>query len=251
MKKLAISILTLVLFTVSCKKQETTETPKQEQNSENVFNGMYSGEISNNFMDSFVTITFNKNGSVTKATYENDSDGTSNNETGTWIKTDTIIEVKIGKLPTEFYKIKTNNSIVLLDAKKKEFSEKPNKTYLLSKTEAYATNVINGTYQTQIDGKDYNQILNLEAINDSIYKVNISFTGATKGCNFEGKGQLINNQIDVKLNQIDPKLKATMTIQFKDNNKIAEVFTSKFDQRFDLMSFCGGGASLAGDYTKK
>ncbi|MFH6965274.1 hypothetical protein ACHRVK_22090 [Flavobacterium plurextorum] len=40
-----------------------------------------------------------------------------------------------------------------------------------------------------------------------------------------------------------------MTILFKD--KVAEVFTSKFDDRFELMHFCGGGASLAGDYFKK
>ena len=40
-----------------------------------------------------------------------------------------------------------------------------------------------------------------------------------------------------------------MTILFKD--KTAEVFTSKFDDRFALNYFCGGGANLAGDYHKK
>ena len=86
-------------------------------------------------------------------------------------------------------------------------------------------------------------------LNGSFLGIKILFTGAVKGCTFEGKGKLVNNQIDVDLKTINKDLKGTMTILFKD--KTAEVFTSKFEDRLALNYFCGGGASLAGDYDKK
>jgi copper homeostasis protein (lipoprotein) len=108
---------------------------------------------------------------------------------------------------------------------------------------------LNGTYHSNTSEKGYNEILTLTSENDSIYSVKISFTGAAKGCTFEGKGKLVNNQIDVDLKTINKDLKGTITILFKENT--AEVFTSKFEDRFALNYFCGGGASLAGDYHKK
>ena len=42
-----------------------------------------------------------------------------------------------------------------------------------------------------------------------------------------------------------------MTIRPMNNGNEMNVFTSKFDDRYDLMFFCGGGGSLAGDYRRE
>ncbi|MFK7030965.1 copper resistance protein NlpE [Flavobacterium oreochromis] len=254
MKKIAfIFLATGALFLTNCKRNETgVSTSTDTVTAETDFIGMYSGTIPcADCMGIYTHLTFKKDGKIAKSTLYLDSDETSLNEYGTWTKTNDIIEVKIANTPTEYYTVKPNNTLVMLDSNKKETTGELSKNYIFEKTAVYTTSELNGTYQTESSGKGYNQILELKADNDSIYNVKVSFTGASKGCTFEGKGQLINNQIDIELNKIEKNLKGTMTIVFKNQNKIAEISTSKFDDRLALNYFCGGGASLAGDYTKK
>ncbi|WP_428225824.1 copper resistance protein NlpE [Flavobacterium sp.] len=253
MKKVTFLILaSSALLLTNCKKNEAGVVNSQETTSTTDFTGMYNGTTPcADCPGIYTTITFKKDGKVAKSTLYLDSDDTSITEYGTWTKNDNIIEVSVTNAPKEYYAIKTDKTLVMLDADKKEVTGELAKHYIFEKETSYTAKTLNGSYQTSLEGKGYNQILELKADNDSIYNVKISFTGATKGCTFEGKGQLVNNQIDVDLKKVDKNLKATMTIQFKDDAKIAEVFTSKFDERFDLMYFCGGGASLAGDYQKK
>lgn len=253
MKRTAFVLLVSgLLFLTSCKK-ETTEISTKEQTKETSFSGMFSGTLPcADCMGISTSITFKPNGKLVKGTMYLDSDDTCVNENGTWSKNDSIVEVKVGKNPIEYYAIQSNTSIAKLDQNKKQITGALSKNYILNKTEIISSKAIKGEYVDDIKKIGYYQTLSIKAINDSIYDVNITFKGLTKkGCTFKGKGQLINNQIDIQLKNIFPELKGTMTIQFKDNNKIADVFTTKFEERFDLMYFCGGGGSLAGEYTKQ
>ena len=60
----------------------------------------------------------------------------------------------------------------------------------------------------------------------------------------------MNDQIEVNLKDLNPALDAVMVIRPLPDGNGLNVFSSKFDQRYDLMYFCGGGGTLAGDYVK-
>ncbi len=73
--------------------------------------------------------------------------------------------------------------------------------------------------------------------------------GATSGCTFRGNGIYTDKHIEVHLSKINPDPQATMTISV--DRETAKVFTSNFDDRLKLMSFCGGGTILAGNYKRE
>ena len=252
-----LSLAALTTFFISCNDSKSTaddgnkEQTKTEAKQNNDFStGIYTATLPcADCMGIENYITFQKVNKAVKSTSYLDSDGTSENEYGTWTKIDDIIELSIANSPTEYYLVKPNKTLVRLDADKKEVSGELAKNYIFKQIKAYTPAQLNGTYHSNTSEKGYNEILTLTSENDSIYSVKISFTGAAKGCTFEGKGKLVNNQIDVDLKTINKDLKGTITILFKENT--AEVFTSKFEDRFALNYFCGGGASLAGDYHKK
>ena len=254
-KFLTVAALTTIFVSCSDSKStiETTnkeQTKAEAQQNNDFSSGIYTATLPcADCMGIETYITFQKDNKAVKSTSYLDSDGTSENEYGTWTKNDDIIEVSIPNSPKEYYLVKPNKTLVRLDADKKEVSGELAKNYIFKEVKAFTPAQLNGTYNTNANGKGYNQILELKSENDSIYSVKISFIGAVKGCTFEGKGKLVNNQIDVDLKTINKDLKGTMTILFKD--KTAEVFTSKFEDRLALNYFCGGGASLAGDYDKK
>ena len=254
-KFLSLAVLTSIFVscsdsksTVDTDNKEQTKTEAQQNNDFPL--GMYTATLPcADCMEIETYITFQKDNKAVKSTSYLDSDGTSENEYGTWTKNDDIIEVSIPNSPKEYYLVKPNKTLVRLDADKKEVSGELAKQYIFKEVKAYTPAQLNGTYHSNVNGKGYNQIQELKSENGTIYSVKISFTGAVKGCTFEGKGKLVNNQIDVDLKTINKDLKGTMTILFKD--KTAEVFTSKFEDRLALNYFCGGGAGLAGDYDKK
>lgn len=257
MNKFNIStFIIIIIILMSCNKKSTNSSSQEKQtnNVEDQNNSLLSGIFSATLpceecMGIETYITFKKDGKVVKSTEYLDSDGTSLNEYGTWSKKDSLISVVIPNNPKEYYLLKQNRTLVLLNSDKKVVTGELSDKYVFTKEAIHTPKLLNGIYDTDITKERYNQILELKAENDSIYNVKITFTGASKGCSFEGKGNLVNNQIDIELNKIDEKLKGTLTILFKQN--IAEVFTSKFEDRFSLMYFCGGGASLAGDYYKR
>ena len=61
----------------------------------------------------------------------------------------------------------------------------------------------------------------------------------------------MNDQIEVKLKTQHPGLDAVMVIRPLPEGNGLNVFSSKFYQRYDLMYFCGGGGTLAGDYVRQ
>ncbi len=69
------------------------------------------------------------------------------------------------------------------------------------------------------------------------------------GCSFSGKGTLKNDTLFVNIG-IDGET-VIMTIRPTHDGLGVDVFTKEFEERFQMMVFCRGGASLAGEYIKK
>lgn len=181
-----------------------------------------------------------------------DSDNTSETVDGKWTFADSIFTVKTTDGETQMYKLVSENELAQVGATKDVQNVK--KEYILKKTAEMLADKFAGKYTYGSDEKGaYAQTLTITKISDKKVNVAISQTGgAGKGCEFKGEGKIVNNQIEVNMKDVNPDMKSVMTIRPTDNDgKTLNVFTSSFEDRYDLMFFCGGGGSLAGDYTKK
>lgn len=106
---------------------------------------------------------------------------------------------------------------------------------------------IEGEYFMGEQGKGYYQKLEIAKNTGDSYRVAISYGGATKGCSFDAMGQANNNKIEIVLKDVEQKLKQNLIITFSGNRAI---IGSSQEENSELMYFCGGGASLAGEYIK-
>lgn len=106
-----------------------------------------------------------------------------------------------------------------------------------------------GTYNTDPKKEGYWQRLTIKKNANNTYAVAIAFGGSPKGCKFTGTGEWKNGRIEIQLSTVNKEMKGVMTIT-KVNDHM-EIYTVNEDDRFELMWFCGGGASLAGDYYKE
>ncbi len=110
-----------------------------------------------------------------------------------------------------------------------------------------------GDYETLSTHKqDYVQKLSISPL-EKDYKVSFS-ASMVKGranCSFEQKAIWYKDKLLVNIS-LDPQKQIIMYIKPLDkNHQTVEVFTNNFDERFQMMIFCKGGASLAGVYHKK
>lgn len=182
-----------------------------------------------------------------------DSDGTSETEYGTWSYQDSTFTVttnsndSIPVQETVNFKILPDEQIALIGEDQIIKAEN-----VLLKKQPFTIKDFEGEYVLGETAKGaYSQTLSISAAGNNTAQITIAQSGGKgKGCNFSGKGHLINNQIEVDLKEINPELNATMVIRMNNEKDGVNLFTSKFDQRYDLMYFCGGGGSLAGDYIK-
>ncbi len=71
-----------------------------------------------------------------------------------------------------------------------------------------------------------------------------------EACHFSGIGHIKNDTLWVNISEEKDK-EIWMYIVPSHDNLGVEVFTKNFDERFKMMLYCGGGASLAGEYLKK
>lgn len=107
--------------TVDTANKEQTKTEAQQNN--DFTTGIYTATLPYaDCMGIETYVTFKKDNKAVKSTSYLDSDGTSENEYGTWTKNDDIIEVSIPNSPKEYYLVKPNKTLVRLDADKKEVS---------------------------------------------------------------------------------------------------------------------------------
>lgn len=248
-----LAIVALLSFT-ACKKTDSmaTETPKADSTQvTRTVSGMYEGVLPCADCPGIeTTLSFDNDSNVSKTVLYQDSKGAAETEKGKWKLNGPYVEVTFKDNQTEFYLIKTDSTIAILDQDKKEIQSELASHYILSKEKPIVPKSLNGSYILGEEGKGYYQTLTLTNTKDNEFDVAVTFKAATKkGCEFKGKGILVNNQIEVNLKDSNPDLKAVMTISVKNN--MAVISTSKFNERYDLMYFCGGGGSLAGEYLKK
>lgn len=124
--------------------------------------------------------------------------------------------------------------------------------YVFNKATPLSVTDFAGTYhQGNAARGAYRQSLVIASSENGKVSVTITKTGGkAKGCDFHGEGHIVNDQIEVNLKDLNPALDAVMVIRSLPDGNGLNVFSSKFDQRYDLMYFCGCGGTLAGDYVK-
>lgn len=198
-------------------------------------------------------VTFNPDSTAAITRMYLDSDGTSETEYGTWTYEDSLFTVttrtndSVPETETVYFKILPESEIALVGEDKEVKAP-----YVLLKKRPMVAKDFEGSYTLGGEEKgSYRQTLTIKAAENNLLDVSIAQTGGKgDGCEFSGKGQIINNQIEIKLKTVDPEMNGTMVIRPLNEGNGLNVFTSRFDDRYELMNFCGGGGSLAGDYIK-
>lgn len=108
-------------------------------------------------------------------------------------------------------------------------------------------NDLSGVYQTSnVQDSYWQRVKLIPAGNYTKVEITASLVRGYPNCEFIGKGHWHKGKLVVPLEKIDGE----MYIKPLAKN-IIRITESHFDQRFKLMWFCGGGATLAGDYFRK
>lgn len=111
-----LTVAALSSIFVSCSDSKSTvettnkeQTKAEAQQNNDFSSGIYTATLPcADCMGIETFITFEKDNKAVKSTSYLDSDGTSENEYGTWTKNDDIIEVSIPNSPKEYYLVKQN-----------------------------------------------------------------------------------------------------------------------------------------------
>ena len=246
-KLLGITTFLLVLLISACSGK------KETMNFEAGFTGMYVGEIPCASCPGILThATFFDDNKVAITSLYYDSDDTSETEWGTWEVNGKILTVHMPFDDSRYY-VRLSDEVIMMTDSLGTPSETLAKHYELTKEECLKAEAFAGHYLMgeEEDVDAYRQNMIVTPIDDSTVNVVINSEGAGKGCAFTGKGVIINNQIELELNDQHEKMNSIMVIRFTNDPNVLNVFTSTFDDRYDLMYFCGGGGSLAGDYERK
>ncbi len=109
-----------------------------------------------------------------------------------------------------------------------------------------------GVYETFSEIQDgYMQRFTIKKQTANEYTVDFTASKVRNraGCSFSGKGILKKDTLFVNIG-IDGET-VMMTIRPTHDGLGVDVFTKEFEQRFQMMLFCRGGSSLAGEYIKK
>lgn len=222
------------------------ENKKAEDNLSNYMN-MYSGIIveNQNLYDTYVTLNKDSTADVTYVLRNTDTWHLKTTQYQ-WSYKDSIFNIKNDSNELNF-KTRPDYTLNLLvtDVKTKQdiiFSKKKRLTI----KNFVGVYYLGGKYQDS-----YKQSLIIRKKSNNKAEVKIVQVGdGGKGCDFIGEGHIVNNQIEVSLKTINPELKATLTIRHLDTGEGVNVLSSDFEDRYDLMYFCGGGGSLIGSYLK-
>ena len=214
------------------------------------FEGLYVGELPCADCAGISThATFFDNQDVAISSLYYTKDSTSSTEWGIWKVDSGLLTVT---LPSgNLYYVQLSESVIMMTDSLGKESESLAQYYQLKKEKQLVARDFNGVYSIgDLSNPDaYVQTMEITPVDDENVIVEIISQGAGKGCNFKAEGKVLNNQIQIKLNQQHAKMTSTMVIRFTDTDTL-NIFTSEMKDRYDLMYFCGGGGSLAGDYVR-
>lgn len=250
MKKMKIGALLLTTLAICGCNNKGTQTNETVDVSNNM--GMYFATLpaaSCPGINTYLTLNADSTAYLTQLYL--DSDNTSETVAGKWTFADSIFTVTTADGETKCYKLVSTDQIALVGQEKLVKKE----NILLKKAQMLPEDFV-GTYHYSSDPEEkdaFKQTLTITKAGENSVEVTIATTGGAKQeQNIKAIGKVINNQIDVDLKNVLPdKMTSVMTIVPKDGGKEMFVFTSKFDDRYDLMYFCSGGGTLAGSYFKE
>ena len=234
-------ILALVgIFSCSNKKQNMEILQKVKP-------GMFIGKLPCADCPGIETsVTINPDSTIVMTSLYLDSNGASFIQYGKWSIKDSLI---VGTFDSEklYYLPQSDTVIALVDKNGKESVSMPGK-YQLKRVPQLTSDYFQGEYiQSGLENEGYKQFLVIEKTSDDQVLIKITFSGQKKGCTFTGNGEIINNQIIVDLNKVNPDLKSTMIIHSTGTGTL-NISTS--DNYKDSIPFCADDGNLAGNYQK-
>lgn len=234
-------ILALVgIFSCSNKKQNMEILQKVKP-------GMFVGKLLCADCPGIETsVTINPDSTIVMTSLYLDSNGASFIQYGKWSIKDSLI---VGTFDSEklYYLPQSDTVIALVDKNGKESVSMPGK-YQLKRVPQLTSDYFQGEYiQSGLENEGYKQFLVIEKTSDDQVLIKITFSGQKKGCTFTGNGEIINNQIIVDLNKVNPDLKSTMIIHSTGTGTL-NISTS--DNYKDSIPFCADDGNLAGNYQK-
>ena len=180
-----------------------------------------------------------------------DSDDTSETDYGRWETRDGMLTVitnshdQLSGSETWHFRPVSDTGLVRLDS----HGQPDTKSFLGKATPLTVDHFAGRYHQGSAEAGAYRQTLILSPLENRRMQVTITQTGGKgKGCDFKGIGNLVNNQLEVDLTRHHPDMQAVMVIRPLREQDGMNIASSRFEERFDLMYFCGGGGTLAGDY---
>ncbi|MBS9774138.1 MAG: copper resistance protein NlpE N-terminal domain-containing protein [Tenacibaculum sp.] len=195
-----------------------------------------------------VALTLNKDETFTyNKVYRGKKDGHFTDKGKYKIK-DKTLTIKEGN--TEINFLIGENTLTLLNSDLKPSSNEFASYYKLKKQQRFN---FNGRYETfsEIE-RGYRQTLDIfvtKKFNEYPVHFSASKIKGREGCNFSGVGHIKNDTLWVNI-AVKKDKKIMMYVVPSHDNLGVEVFTKNFDERFEMMQYCRGGASLAGKYLK-
>ncbi|WP_018674836.1 copper resistance protein NlpE [Riemerella columbina] len=251
LKKIVIPIVALTLF-AGCKKNETTVGTKVDSSqeiSENKFQGVYKGTLPcadcAGIETSLTLVDHNK--AIYKTSYIDHLDGTST-IMGTYQIEGDILTLK---LPNEtLYFSVTDKHLKWLNQDKKPVEGELAPFYILNKVDTSKFNY-EGEYAIN-SSKEKGAYWQKLSIKKEVKGYLVSFTASEvngkEACRFSDYGTIKSDTLFVDMKSGGKTI--PMAIAPTHDQLGVEVFTKNFENRFQLMYYCSGGGSLAGNYLK-
>ena len=233
--------LCLVAALSACHKSEPQQSPPQ---------GMYVGTLPCKDCPAIRTaITFRQDGSAIETQLFSQGDVASLSQGGGWTMDQGIVTVSL-PLQTQYFRVSSPEAIVMTDSKGKVDAADV-QAYTLTKVKPKIASDFAGRYRLSGDASanGYTGVLTIAGTAQDVVTVDISADGIEEGCTFNAQGKVVNDQIEIPLQSVNPGADGTLVIR-SDVPDVVSVSASRAGDNEDLALFCSGGKTLAGDYVK-